>query len=100
MKLDEHISSVGALCKKTSTNHLYSQWRNLSEKNKNNKVVKSVDVLVSDSDDLNLDSIHKNSNLIFLGYTKTVIASGGHQDNQFAGVESFINEAHTFIQKI
>ena len=33
MKLDEHISSVG-LYVKNSTNHLYSQWRNLSEKNK------------------------------------------------------------------
>ena len=48
---------------------------------------------------MNLNSIEKNSNLIFLGYSKTVIDNGGHQDNQFAGVESFIDEAHKFIQK-
>ena len=99
MKLDEHISSVGLYAKKPPQTIYIHNGETHPKKIKNNKVGRSVDVLVSNSDDLNLNSIEKNSNLIFLGYSKTVIDNGGHQDNQFAGVESFIDEAHKFIQK-
>ena len=98
MKLHENISSIGLYAIKPPKT-IYIRDGETHRKKMKNTVVKSVDVLVSNSDDLNLDSIENNSNLIFLGYTKTVITEGGHQGNQFADVEGFIKEAYKFSKR-
>tara|TARA_B100001564_G_scaffold334494_1_gene323055 strand:- start:290 stop:1153 length:864 start_codon:yes stop_codon:yes gene_type:complete len=98
-KLDENISTIGFHAKKPKKHIYIFDGKTYPHKIQNNMGLKSVDVIVSDCDDLDLSSIEKNSNLIFFGYCKTVITGGGHQGNQFADVEGFIKEAYKFNKK-
>ena len=69
----------------------------------NNVGAKSIDVFVSNNDikpekyfDSPSDFIDK---LVFFGYQKTIMVTGGHQNNQLNDIKKFINLADEYINK-
>lgn len=69
---------------------------------KKNKGAKSIDVFVAEKNltpELYFAEPKKYSNkIIFLGYQKTIMVSGGHQNNQLKDILSFINQADEYIK--
>ena len=70
---------------------------------KKNKGAKSIDIFISEK---NISPITYFSNtkkfsdkLIFLGYQKTIMVAGGHQNNQLKDILSYINQADEYIKK-
>jgi hypothetical protein len=67
-----------------------------------NKGAKSIDIFISEKNitpELYFTEPKKFSNkLIFLGYQKTIMVAGGHQNNQLKDILSFINQADEYIK--
>jgi hypothetical protein len=67
-----------------------------------NKGAKSIDIFIAEKNitpELYFTEPKKFSNkLIFLGYQKTIMVAGGHQNNQLKDILSFINQADEYIK--
>lgn len=68
-----------------------------------NRGAKSLDIFIAEKG-ISSETFFSNTNkfsekLIFLGYQKTIMVSGGHQNNQLKDILSFINQADEYIKK-
>ena len=74
----------------------------LPKKNEGSKGAKSIDVFVAEKNlfpDVYFANTKKFSDkLILLGYQKTIMVSGGHQNNQLKDILLFINKADEYIK--
>ena len=70
--------------------------------NKKPKKTKSIDSFISKMN-INSEDFYSNpqkfkKELIFLGYQKVIMVSGGHQDNQLKDILSFVNNADNYTK--
>tara|TARA_B100001250_G_C19637150_1_gene716541 strand:- start:21 stop:875 length:855 start_codon:yes stop_codon:yes gene_type:complete len=70
---------------------------------KKNKGAKSIDIFIAEKDILPITYFSNtkkfSDKLIFLGYQKTIMVAGGHQNNQLKDILSYINQADEYIKK-
>lgn len=97
--INEKINSIGLSAYKANPSRYIFDGKLTS----NNIGAKSIDVFVSDNDikpekyfNKPLDFIN---NLVFFGYQKTIMVTGGHQNNQLNDIKKFINLADEYINK-
>ena len=98
LMLNEKINELNLYANKAKA-HMYIFNGNLTNKKKG---AKSIDVFISEKNitpELYFAEPKKfSSKLIFLGYQKTIMVSGGHQNNQLKDILSFINQADEYIK--
>ena len=98
LMLNEKINELNLYANKAKA-HMYIFNGSLTNKKKG---AKSIDVFISEKNitpELYFAEPKKfSSKLIFLGYQKTIMVSGGHQNNQLKDILSFINQADEYIK--
>jgi|TARA_B110000977_G_scaffold130624_1_gene166525 hypothetical protein len=96
--LNEKIDYLGLKACKAKPN-MYIYDGKFTDKKKG---AKSIDVFISNkntrSEDFFLNTEKYKESLIMLGYQKTIMVSGGHQDNQLKDILLFINKADQYIK--
>lgn len=97
--LNEEINSSNLKASKFKPNtYLYDSKLT----NKKPKKTKSIDSFISSmnisSENFYLNPQKFKKDLIFLGYQKVIMVSGGHQDNQLRDILSFVNNADSYTK--
>jgi len=98
LMLNEKINDLGLHASKAKP-YMYIFNGSFTKKNKG---AKSIDVFIAEknllSDAYFLNTKKFSNKLILLGYQKTIMVSGGHQNNQLKDILSFINQADEYIK--
>lgn len=96
--LNEKIDYLGLKAYKAKPNMYIYDGKFTTKK----KGAKSIDVFISNknttSENFFLNTEKYKESLIMLGYQKTIMVSGGHQDNQLKDILLFINKADQYIK--
>ena len=98
LMLNERINELNLYANKAKA-YMYIFNGGFTNKNKG---AKSIDIFIAEKNitpELYFTEPKKFSNkLIFLGYQKTIMVAGGHQNNQLKDILSFINQADEYIK--
>jgi hypothetical protein len=98
LMLNEKINEINLYANKAKA-YMYIFNGGFTNKNKG---AKSIDIFIAEKNitpELYFSEPKKFSNkLIFLGYQKTIMVAGGHQNNQLKDILSFINQADEYIK--
>lgn len=98
LMLNEKINEINLYANKAKA-YMYIFNGGFTNKNKG---AKSIDIFIAEKNitpELYFTEPKKFSNkLIFLGYQKTIMVAGGHQNNQLKDILSFINQADEYIK--
>ena len=96
--LNEKIDSLSLNASKAKPN-MYIFDGKFTDKNEG---AKSIDTFIANknitSEDFFSNLEKYNNSLIMLGYQKTIMVAGGHQNNQLKDILSFINQADQYIK--
>ena len=99
LMLNEKINDLNLHASKAKP-HMYIFNGEFTKKNKG---AKSIDIFIAEKDILPITYFSNtkkfSDKLIFLGYQKTIMVAGGHQNNQLKDILSYINQADEYIKK-
>jgi hypothetical protein len=98
--INENISKFYFLAQKPK-GHWYLKDSKIEYKDKKIKKMKSIDCIISPKN-IDISNLSKldNSQKIFFGYCKVIMAGGGHQDNQLKDSIDFINQCDKYCENI